>query len=219
MIGTLLLILPFGVVGALSPMMFTEQTLILTTRHGKRAATAYALAAIAVLMVVASALVLLGRSIDLPNDPSLSAWLELFVGVALLVAALVVHRRGDRSTGRHERKPPKTIGVGGAFLFGGFSMLTNYKALALMLPAAKIIVTSGADRPERLILVAALVLVASTPAWLPVVLEVIAPGVVNRVLTAIRHFLEAHGHLILMILLTVLGVFMTIRGAVLVAGL
>lgn len=199
--------------------MFTEQTLILTTAHGRRAATAYAVAAIAVLMVVASALVLLGRSIDLPNDPSLSAWLELLVGVALLLGAFVVHRKGDDSPRGHERKPPETIGIGGAFLFGGFSMVTNYKALALMLPAAKVIVTSGSDRPERLILTAVLVLVASTPAWLPVVLDVIAPGLVDRILAAIRHFLERHGHLILMVLLAVLGAFLTVRGAVLVAGL
>lgn len=200
-------------------MMFTEQTLILTTAHGKRAATAYALAAIAVLLVVASALVLLGRSIDLPNDPSLSAWLEMVVGLALLLAAFAVHRRGDRSDSGQERRPPKTIGIGGAFLFGGFSMLTNYKALALMLPAAKVIVTSGVDRPERLVLTAVLVLVASTPAWLPVVLQVVAPGLVDRILTAIRDFLERHGHLILELLLAALGAFLTVRGVVLVAAL
>lgn len=200
-------------------MMFTEQTLILTTRHGKRAAASYALGAVLVLLVVTSTLVLLGRSIDLPNDPSLSAWLELLIGIAMLIAAVALHRRGNRSSGQRVRKAPETIGVVGAFLFGAFSMITDYKALALMLPAAKIIVTSGDSQPERMALTVALVLVASAPAWLPVLFALLAPGLVDRVLGAIRHFLERHGHLILLVLLVVLGAFLTLRGMVLVAGL
>lgn len=199
--------------------MFTEQTVILATAHGKRAATAYALGAMLVLMAVASALVLLGRSIDLPNDPVLSAWLELVIGVAMLAAAVIVHRRGDRSGGHDERKPSASPGVRGGFLFGGFSMATNFKAIALMLPAAKVIVMSGADQAERITLTVILVVIASTPAWLPVVLKVLAPALVDRVLSAVRHFLERHGHLILVLLLTIFGAFLTVRGAVLVAAL
>lgn len=199
--------------------MLTEQTLILTTAHGKRAATAYALAAVLVLFAFTSVLILLGRSIDLPNDPSLSAWVELGLGMAMLAAVAVLLHRGDRSPEPKKRKAPHTIGVGGAFLFGAFSMATNYKALALMLPAAKVIVTSGEDLPERMLLTVVLVLITSTPAWLPVVLELVLPGSMDRVLGAIKRFLDRFGHRILLVLLTVLGAFLTIRGAVLVAGL
>ena len=200
-------------------MMLTEQTLILTTAHGKRAATAYAFGAILVLLAVASALVLLGRSIDLPNDPSLSAWVELALGIALIAAAAILHHRGDRSSEGKERKAPPNIGIGGGLLFGAFSMATNYKALALMLPAAKVIVTSGVDLPERMVLTVVLVLITSIPAWLPVILEVILPGSMDRIIGAIKHFLERFGHRILVALLALLGAFLTVRGAILVAGL
>ena len=197
--------------------MFTEQTLILTTRQGKRAAAAYAFGAVLVLLVAASALVLLGRSIDIPNDPSLSAWLELVIGVAMLAAALVLYRLGDRPARRRDK--PLTIGAAGALFFGVFSMVTNYKALAMMIPAAKVIVTRSEVLPERIILTLVLVLIASSPAWIPVVLAAVAPGRVDRVLGAIRRFLERYGHRILIVLLAVLGLFLTARGTVIVTGL
>ena len=197
--------------------MFTEQTLILTTRHGRRSAAAYAFGAVLVLLIAASALVLLGRSIDIPNDPSLSAWLELVIGVAMLIAALALYRLGDRPARRSDK--PLTVSPGGALFFGVFSMVTNYKALAMMIPAAKLIVTRTEVFPERIVLTLALVLIASVPAWIPVVLAVIAPGGVDRVLGAIRKFLEHYGHRILIVLLVALGLLLTARGAVLVAGL
>jgi hypothetical protein len=73
-------------------------------------------------------------------------------------------------------------------------MATNYKALALMLPAAKVIVTSGVDLPERMVLTVVLVLITSIPAWLPVILEVVLPGSMDRIIGAIKHFLDRFGH-------------------------
>jgi hypothetical protein len=98
-------------------------------------------------------------------------------------------------------------------------MATNYKALALMLPAAKVIVTSGVDLPERMVLTVVLVLITSIPAWLPVILEVVLPGSMDRIIGAIKHFLDRFGHRILVALLALLGAFLTVRGAILVAGL
>ena len=213
MLGPLLLILPFGFVGSLSPMMFTEQTLILTTRHGRRDATAYAVSAIFILLAFTSAMVLLGRAVQLPDNPSLSAWLDLVIGVVMLLVALSIYRRPDRPTSQAEgRKVPTDLGVFGGFAFGAFSMATNFKALALMVPAAKVISTSGGAFPERVILTVVLVLVASMPAWLPVALTVIDPGLAGRVLTAIKHFLERHGRFLLLLILIVLGAFLVVRG-------
>lgn len=215
MLAPLLLILPFGFVGSLSPMMFTEQTLILTTKHGRRDATAYAIGAVFTLLVFTSALVLLGRAIQLPDNTSLSAGLDLLLGVAMLLAALLIRRSPDLLTSRSKgRKVPPDLGVIGGLGFGVFSMATNFKALALMVPAAKVIATTGGVLPDRIVLTVVLVAITSAPAWLPLILTVIAPKLARRALAAIKRFLDRHGRFLLLLILVVLGVFLVVRGIV-----
>lgn len=218
MITTFLLILPYGLIGALSPMMFTEQTLILASRRGKKSASAYAVGAILTLFVFATGLVLAGRAIQLPDDPSLSAGLDLLIGVVMLIAAGLVHRHRDRpNSPAKAKRVPSSDRIWALFGFGVFSMATNFKAIALMVPAAKIIATQGAALPERVILVVVIVMIASAPAWLPLLLTALAPGSAERVLEAIRNFLERHGRRLVLILLLVLGTFFVVRGIVLLS--
>jgi threonine/homoserine/homoserine lactone efflux protein len=214
-LATLLFILPFGFVGSLSPMMFTEQTLILTTKHGRRDATAYAIGAIFTLLIFTSVLVIFGRAIQLPDNTSLSAGLDLLIGVVMLLAAVLIHRSPDQLTSRSKgRKVPPDLGILGGLGFGVFSMVTNFKALALMVPAAKAIATTGGLLPERIILTVVLVLITSIPAWLPVILTVVAPDLAGRAISAIKRFLDKHGRFLLLLILVVLGVLLVVRGIV-----
>jgi hypothetical protein len=102
--------------------------------------------------------------------------------------------------------------------FGIFAMVTNFKALALMIPAAKAIVTREDLPLERVILVVAVVLIASMPAWLPLALDAIAPGSSGRMLEAIKRFLERHGRRLLLVLLVVIGLALVVRGLVFLTG-
>src|SRR5919112_2393447 len=89
MLAALALILPLGLGGAISPVMFTEQTVLLAGPGGVRAGTRFALGAIIALMLIVIAIVLFGRAISLPTEPRLDATLDLVLGAILLVAAFV----------------------------------------------------------------------------------------------------------------------------------
>jgi hypothetical protein len=91
-------------------------------------------------------------------------------------------------------------------------MATNVTTLALVVPAAKIIAASGVDLPGRAILVALLVAIASTPAWLPVALTRVAPGPAERGLDWIRDLIEQRGRQLVVLLLVGLGLFLLVRG-------
>jgi threonine/homoserine/homoserine lactone efflux protein len=203
LVGTFLLIFPFAFAGALSPMMLTEQTVLLATADGRRAAARYAIGATLVLLFFVGLVTLFGRVIELPSEPTLSASLDILLGaVLLLIAGLLVYlrRRALQPDDRSDRQRRES------------SMATNVTTLALVVPAAKIIAASGVDLPGRAILVALLVAIASTPAWLPVALTRVAPGPAERGLDWIRDLIEQRGRQLVVLLLVGLGLFLLVRG-------
>lgn len=216
MVGTLLLILPFAFAGALSPMMLTEQTVLLATADGRRAAIRYAIGAALVLFAFVGLVTLFGRAISLPTEPTLSASLDVVLGVVLiLVAALLVFlRRRALDPAREPGRKPRQFSIGPdrAFGFGVFSMATNVTTLALVVPAAKTIAASGVALPGRAVLVVALVAIAATPAWLPVALTGMAPGPAERALEWMRRLIELRGRQLVVSLLAGLGLFLVVRG-------
>ena len=216
MLGTFLLIFPFAFAGALSPMMLTEQTVLLATADGRRAAARYALGASLVLLLFVGLVTLFGRAIALPSEPTLSSSLDIALGaVLLLVAALLVYLRRRaldpaRDLGNSRRE--FSVGPHRALGFGAFSMATNITTLALVVPAAKIIAASGVALSGRVLLVVLLVAIAATPAWLPVALTRVAPGPAERVLDWIRDLIEQRGRQLVVLLLVGLGLFLIVRG-------
>lgn len=216
MVGTFLLILPFAFAGALSPMMLTEQTVLLATADGRRAATRYAIGAALVLLLFVGLVTLFGRAISLPSEPTLSSSLDIVLGLLLLgVAGLIVHlrRRALRSPGDHRKKDRQvSLGPHRALGFGAFSMATNVTTLALVVPAAKIIAASGVALAGRALLVLVLVAIAATPAWLPVALTRVAPGPAERALDWLGDLIEQRGRQLVVLLLVALGLFLVIRG-------
>lgn len=61
-----------GFAAAVSPMLLTEQTALLTGADGRRTATRFLLGGVAVLVVYVGALLLWGRVVALPRRPHLS---------------------------------------------------------------------------------------------------------------------------------------------------
>ncbi len=211
MLGVLVLILPFGLAGAVSPMMLVEQTVILAGPDGRRSGIRYAVGAAGTLLVIAGALVLFGRAIALPGEPTLDATLDLVIGGALLGAGVVLGRRRPRP------KPPRAhhrslMGPKRALGFGAFSMATNVTTIAFVIPGAKIIAASDLGDAGRILALIVLVGLASVPAWLPVALTSMAPGPAARALGALRVLVEHHGREIVVLVLIGLGILLIVRG-------
>jgi Sap, sulfolipid-1-addressing protein len=209
-------VVPFGLAGAVSPVMLIEQTVILAGPAGKRAGTRYAAGAALTLLLFVSVLVLFGRAISLPQEPHLDATLDIIIGALLVVLALAIRWRRPREHTEHRAR--REMGPGEALGFGVFSMATNFTTLALVVPAAKEIASSDLELAGRAVVIAVLVMLASMPAWLPVALTAVAPGAAERGLLAIGDLIERRGLLLTVLVLAALGLLLVVRGIVRLLG-
>jgi len=189
-LAALALVLPLGLGGAISPVMLTEQTVLLAGAGGIRAGTFYAVGVLGTLLVIVGAIVLFGQAISLPTEPRLDASLDLVVGGVLLAVAAVVAALGRRRPSQSAHHEHRSLTGGAALPFGVFSMATNFTTLALVVPAAKEISSTEGALPGRLVLIVLLVALAGIPAWAPVVLTRAAPVAGHRVLTAVGDWTE-----------------------------
>ena len=217
-LSVLALVLPLALVGAVSPVMLSQQTVLLSRPDGRRLAIRYALGVAATLLIIVTTLVFFGRSIALPDEPRLSAGLDVGLGAALLaVAGLVLARhRSHRSRPRVPKQ--RSLGPNAALGLGVFSMLTNLTTITVLVPVAKEIAASGLGVIAQISVALVVVAVAALPAWLPVALSVAAPGPADRGLRALAGLLERHGSQLVVGLLTALGAFLVGRGVVHLLG-
>jgi hypothetical protein len=214
-----MLILPLGLGGSVSPVMLTEQTLLLAGPDGRRAGAQYAVGAALTLLAVVLAVVLFGAALSLPSEPRLDASLDLVLGAILVLLAGVgygwvrlhprIGHQGPSKASRRRRA---------AFPFGAFSMATNFTTLALVLPAAKEIASADLEVLGKAVLAFVLVGLASAPAWLPVVLTRVAPATGQRILDATARLISHHGRQAIVALLSFAGLFFVARGLVRLSG-
>lgn len=212
MLQVLGVVLPLGLAGAVSPVMLTEQTVLLSRPDGRRVAGRYAAGAALTLLVFTSILVVFGRAIPLPEEPHLDASLDVVLGALLLALALLVRLRRPREHNPHA--PPRELSASAGMAFGVVSMATNITTLALVIPAAKEIAASDLALAGRAVLVIALVGLASTPAWSPVALTEVAPGPAERALRAFADLIKRRGRLLTVLCLAGFGALLVLRGII-----
>ena len=99
MLAALAVVIPLGLGGAISPVMLTEQTVLLAGPAGVRAGVRYALGVVCTTLSFVVAIVLFGHAISLPTEPHLDATLDIVLGVVLIIVAGLVHISGRRRAG------------------------------------------------------------------------------------------------------------------------
>ena len=222
MLAALAVVIPLGLGGAVSPVILTEQTLLLAGPDGGRAGVRYAAGVVLTTLVVVVAIVLFGRAVSLPTRPHLDATLDLVLGLVLVNVAVVVvvsGRRGSPSRkGGDDRNASGSRKARAAFAFGVFAMATNVTTLALIAPAAKEISRTDVEVAAEAVLVLVLVGLVSMPAWLPVVLTRVAPGPSQRALTAVRDQIARRRRGFRVGLLSAAGLFFIGRGLIRLLG-
>lgn len=217
MLRVLAVVAPLGLAGAVSPVMLTEQMVLLAGPGGRRAATRYAAGVALTLLLFAGAVVAGGRSVSLPAEPHVDATLDVVLGAMLVGLALVVRRRRPRA---HEGRPrPGATGARAPLAFGVVSMATNVTTLALVVPAAKEIAASDLGLMGRAVVLAVLVGLASIPAWTPVALTEMAPGPAGRGLRALADLIARRGRLLTIACLAGFGALLVLRGVLRLVGL
>ena len=224
MLAALAVVIPLGLGGAVSPVILTEQTLLLAGPDGGRAGVRYAAGVVLTTFVVVVAIVLFGRAVSLPTRPHLDATLDLVLGLVLVNVAVLVVVSGRRRGGSPSRKGGDDRSASGsrkaraAFAFGVFAMATNVTTLALIAPAAKEISRTDVEVAAEAVLVLVLVGLVSMPAWLPVVLTRVAPGPSQRALTAVRDQIARRRRGFRVGLLSAAGLFFIGRGLIRLLG-
>ncbi|UJA20242.1 hypothetical protein HJD18_08440 [Thermoleophilia bacterium SCSIO 60948] len=218
MLEALALILPLGLASALGPLMLTEQTLLLALPGGRRPALGYAGGVVAATVLLVAAIIVLGSAIRLPAEPRLDARLDLAIGAALMVAALVVwasRRLHAPAAGpATESFASGAAGIAAAAALGVGAVVTNLTGIPLIAAAAKEISAAGLGSGPELALAALLVALGSAPAWVPLALTRIAPEAGERFLGALGEGMRRYGRLALTVLLAGAGIYFVLRGLV-----
>ena len=225
MLAALAIVIPLGLGGAVSPVMLTEQTVLLTGPDGGRAGVRYAAGVVLTTLVIVVAIVLFGRAISLPTRPHLDATLDLVLGLVLVTVAVLVlvlgrHRDGspNRKGGADRQGATGSRQARAAFPFGVFSMATNVTTLALIAAAAREISRADVEIVAVAVLVLVLVGLVSMPAWVPVALTRTAPGPSQRGLAAVRDQIARRGRGFTVGLLSAAGLFFIARGLIRLLG-
>jgi Sap, sulfolipid-1-addressing protein len=203
-------LLPMCIASAVSPVMLTEQTVVLGLA-GRRGAAAYALGTAVVLAAVAAGVLLVGRSLQLPTAPHLTAQTDVGLGVLLIVGAVALTRlprRPPRPPRQHATSLPASFG------FGAFSMATNFTTLALVVAMLKDVSASGPGAAGVAVAILAVLLFGCLPAWLPLGITLFAPARGEQALRAFAGFVNRHGWLIALGLTAAVGVYLFVRGLV-----
>jgi hypothetical protein len=223
-LAALAVVIPLGLGGAVSPVMLTEQTVLLAGPDGGRAGMRYAAGVVLTTFVIAVAIERFGRAISLPTKPHLDATLDLVLGLVLVNAAVLVLVSGRRRSGSPNRKRGDDGGASGsrqagaAFAFGVFAMATNFTTLALIAPAANEIARADVEIAAEAVLVLVLVGLVSMPAWVPVALTRVAPSPSQRGLAAVRDQIARRGRGFTVGLLSAAGLFFIGRGLIRLLG-
>jgi len=214
----LLVLVPLALASSVSPVMLTEQTVLLAGPQGRRSGQLYAVGTATVLLVLVGGIVVLGQSLSLPATPHLNASLDLVVGALLLVLAMALRVWHPRNHST-ERRARERMSPPAAYAFGVFSMATNVTTLALVVPAAKEIAASELAAWEGVVAAALLVAAACVPAWGPVALVAGAPDTADVLLGRVATLIQRHGRLMVVLLVAAAGTFLVVRGIVRLAGL
>ena len=110
MLVALAVVIPLGLGGAVSPVMLTEQTVLLPARTVVGQGPRYAAGIVLTTFVIVVAVVLFGRAISLPTKPHLDASLDLVLGLVLVTVAVLVFVLGRPGAGRRAARAGTTAG-------------------------------------------------------------------------------------------------------------
>lgn len=211
-------VVPLGLSAAVSPVMLSEQVMIVGGQRGRRTGSLFALGTVLVLLVVVVLVSLVGRSVRLPQAPHLDATADIVLGVVLLGSALVLARvrRGSPPGGqpqvRISMSPATALG------FGLFSMATNVTTLTLIVVAVKDVMATDPAAGAAAVALAVLIALAAIPAWAPVLLALL-PGRSTVALAALSDQVSRRGRGLAVLVLLAVGAFLVVRGVVRLAGL
>lgn len=209
-------VLPLAVGAAISPTILIVVLLVLGGPvHSRTRGVAYTAGAVTVLLVLtAISLTLLRRSVvgKGPADP-IYGWIDIGFAVLLFLVGLRELLTAPRPTA-----PPSEDGDAGTHLgkfygIGLVMMLTNFSTLVLYVPAMKDVAISSVGAADKALVTVLVLAIASVLAWLPVLLDVVAPRPAGHVLNPLNAFMTRHQKSVTVVVCFAFMIFLMAKGA------
>ncbi len=216
-------VLPLALGAAVSPTVLTMSVLILCSRRRPVArGVVFTLGVLTVLVVLTVlGLTVLDRFANhhpTATERAVSDGVDLALGIVLLALALRTWLRPHDPTRSDEPKHPRKAhgdsehGLWSAFVVGVVLMVTNVTTIVLYIPMMKDIGRSEVSEAQQLLVVVLVVVIVSLPAWLPLVLRVVAPGPSQRALVRLEGFTTRHRRTIVLVVEVAFGLYLLLKG-------
>jgi hypothetical protein len=205
-----------ALLAALSPTALLVAAVYLGSARPRLTAGFYLIGAVAMSLVTGVVILLILRAAQLsrPAEHTPRYGLRLGLGILLLLAAIVVARRKpkppdpDKPASGIVNKMVANPGPWSAFAVG----LLIFAPGVTFLAALQVIATSDASDFETAVAIIVVVVINVLLVWLPIVMHIIFPNRTTRYLTAFNAWLRAHGQVILVGILIVVGLIMVGNG-------
>ncbi|MGW4649864.1 GAP family protein [Kitasatospora sp. NPDC004289] len=195
---------------AISPLPLIAVILMLASPRGRVNGIAFTAGWVVALAAVTSVVVLAGSGIDTDGGkPAWSSWLELALGVLLLL--LGARQWRERPRQGHVTEPPKWMRTVDTFTpaesagLAAALVAANPKNLVLAVGGAVSIATSGADGGGRTVAVALMVAIGSLCTLLPLGVHLLGGQRSGTVLGEWKAWTSVHNTAIMTVLPVVLG--------------
>lgn len=141
---------------------------------------------------------------------SLFAWLDIALGAGMLVFAVITWLKRDSASGQNrllERVGPRAF-----FAVGAIFMITDASALVALGPLLREIAIAHVSAFQRGVALVLTYVVVILPVALPLLIYIVAPRSSQRILAAMRRWLERYGYLVAIAVFLAIGTYLLIRG-------
>ena len=209
-------VLPLAIGAAISPTILIVVLLVLGGPvHPRARGVAYTAGAITVLLVLtAISLTFLRRSVvgKGPADP-IYGWMD--IGFAVLIFLIGLR---ELLTAPKPKQPPgngadAAAHLGRFYVIGLVMMLTNFSTLVLYVPAMKEVAIADVGMGGKVAVTVLVLAIASALAWVPVLLDIVAPRAAARVLNPLNAFMTRHQKSVTVVVCFAFTVFLMAKGA------
>jgi len=208
-------VLPLALGAAFSPTVLAISLLILSGPHGRARMGIFTVTNVATLAAIGVAWVFLLKHStaggDSASKDAATATVDTTLGMILLIIGARAALREPRAKEQHDTSEAEPA-LGKYALLGVVMMLSNLTTLALFLPAAKEIAIAGVSAPQRIGVLAMLVVIATVTAWGPLLMSVAAPTAADRVLSSLDRFTTRHAKAITVTVCFGFGAYLIVKG-------
>ncbi len=208
-------VLPLAVGAAISPTVFVVALLVLgAPEHPRARGVAYTAGALTVLLVLTaiSLTFLRSQAGHRATDP-VYAWMDVGFGVLMGLVGLRALLTAPKPASRPAEAAGAGPRLGRFYALGLVMMLTNFSTLVLYVPAMKDVAVASVGVGTKVAVVALVLAIASVLAWLPVLMDLVAPNTAGRVLGPLNHFMTRHERAVTVTVCFVFMVVLIAKGA------